>query len=60
MTKRPNFLVILIDDLRFDEFGAAGTPYMRTPHIDRLAAEGALFERAFPPRRSAAPTAPAS
>ena len=44
---RPNLLVILIDDLRFDEFGAGGHPYMRTPHIDRLAAEGALFERAF-------------
>jgi arylsulfatase A-like enzyme len=45
--RRPNLLVILIDDLRFDEFGAGGHPYMKTPHIDRLAAEGALFERAF-------------
>jgi arylsulfatase A-like enzyme len=45
--KRPNFLVILIDDLRFDEFGAGGHPYMKTPHIDRIAREGALFERAF-------------
>ena len=45
--KRPNFLVILIDDLRYDEFGAGGHPYMKTPHIDRLAREGALFERAF-------------
>ena len=45
--KRPNFLVILIDDLRFDEFGAGGHPYIRTPHIDRLAVEGALFDRAF-------------
>ena len=44
---RPNLLVILIDDLRFDEFGAGGHPYMKTPHIDRLAHEGALFERAF-------------
>jgi len=44
---KPNFLVILIDDLRFDEFGAGGHPYMKTPHIDRLAHEGALFERAF-------------
>ena len=44
---RPNFLVILIDDLRYDEFGAGGHPYMKTPHIDRIAAEGALFERAF-------------
>jgi arylsulfatase A-like enzyme len=45
--KRPNLLVILIDDLRYDEFGAGGHPYMRTPNIDRLAHEGALFERAF-------------
>jgi arylsulfatase A-like enzyme len=44
---RPNFIVILVDDLRYDEFGAGGHPYMKTPHIDRLASEGALFERAF-------------
>ena len=44
---KPNFLVILIDDLRYDEFGAGGHPYMKTPHIDRLAREGAIFERAF-------------
>ena len=35
MAQRPNLLVILIDDLRFDEFGAGGHPYMKTPHIDR-------------------------
>ncbi len=45
--KKPNLLVILIDDLRYDEFGAGGHPYMKTPHIDRIAREGALFERAF-------------
>jgi N-acetylglucosamine-6-sulfatase len=45
--KKPNFLVILVDDLRYDEFGAGGHPYMKTPHIDRLATEGVLFERAF-------------
>ena len=44
---KPNLLVILVDDLRYDEFGAGGHPYMRTPNIDRLADEGALFERAF-------------
>lgn len=47
MARRPNFLIILIDDLRFDEFGAGGHPYMKTPNIDRIALEGALFERAF-------------
>jgi len=45
--KQPNLLVILVDDLRYDEFGAGGHPYMKTPHVDRLAAEGAMFERAF-------------
>ena len=45
--KKPNLLVILIDDLRYDEFGAGGHPYMKTPNVDRLASEGALFERAF-------------
>ena len=47
MKRRPNFLVILIDDLRYDEFGAGGHPYMKTPHIDRLAHEGGMFDRAF-------------
>jgi arylsulfatase A-like enzyme len=47
MPRKPNFLVILIDDLRHDEFGAGGHPYLKTPHVDRIAHEGALFERAF-------------
>ncbi len=47
MKRQPNFLVILIDDLRFDEFGAGGHPYLKTPAIDRIAREGAIFERAF-------------
>src|SRR2546427_9654292 len=47
MGLRPNLIVILIDDLRFDEFSAGGHPYMQTPHIDRLAHEGALFTNAF-------------
>jgi arylsulfatase A-like enzyme len=46
---RPNLIVILIDDLRFDETGASGHPYMKTPHIDRLAVEGASFRNAFHP-----------
>ena len=37
MARRPNILIILVDDLRFDEFGAGGHPYMKTPHIDRIA-----------------------
>ena len=46
-SERPNLVVILVDDLRFDEFHAAGHPYLETPAIDRLAAEGAWFVNAF-------------
>jgi len=45
--QRPNLIVILIDDLRFDEVGMCGHPYMKTPHIDRIGREGAYFVNAF-------------
>ena len=45
--KKPNFIVVLIDDLRFDELGICGHPYMKTPHIDRIGHEGAMFTSAF-------------
>jgi N-acetylglucosamine-6-sulfatase len=44
---RPNVLVILCDDLRWDTLGCAGHPYVKTPQIDRLAAEGLFFANAF-------------
>jgi arylsulfatase A-like enzyme len=44
---KPNLIVILVDDLRFDETGASGHPYMKTPNIDRLAEEGAKCVNAF-------------
>ena len=44
---RPNFVVVLVDDMRWDDFGAGGHPFVRTPNIDRVAAEGALFLNGF-------------
>jgi len=44
---RPNIVFILVDDLRWDELGCAGHPYIKTPNIDRIAAEGAMFRNAF-------------
>jgi arylsulfatase/uncharacterized sulfatase len=40
--RRPNIVLILVDDAAFMDFGAYGGE-ARTPHIDRLAAGGALF-----------------
>lgn len=45
--ERPNIVVIVVDDLRFDEMGVAGHPYLETPNIDQLAMEGAMFTSAF-------------
>jgi len=44
---RPNIVLIVVDDLRSDDIGAAGHPFVRTPNIDRLAREGARFLNAF-------------
>ncbi len=40
----PNVLLIVVDALRADVIGAYGSPDVPTPHMDRLAAEGVLFE----------------
>ena len=43
---RPNFLFIIVDDLR-PQLGVYGHPEIKSPNIDRLAAEGLLFNRAY-------------
>jgi len=45
--KMPNILFILVDDQRNDSLGCAGHPLIKTPHVDRLANEGARFENMF-------------
>jgi N-acetylglucosamine-6-sulfatase len=45
--KRPNMVVILVDDMRWDEYGEAGHNYIKTPNIDRIVKEGACFANAF-------------
>ncbi len=45
--ERPNVVFILIDDQRYDAFSFAGHPFLETPHLDRLAAEGLVFENSF-------------
>lgn len=44
---RRNLVLILVDDLRFDMMGFMGHPWLKTPHIDRLARGGVLFSNAF-------------
>lgn len=39
----PNFVVILTDDQGYADLGVQGHPYVRTPRLDRMAAEGIRF-----------------
>ena len=40
---RPNIVLIIGDDHGFPDFGFMGSPIVRTPNLDRLAAEGTVF-----------------
>lgn len=43
---RPNVLLVMVDDLR-PELGTLGSAHVRSPRIDRLAADGVLFRQAY-------------
>ena len=45
--KKPNVIFVFTDDERYNSLGVTGDPVTQTPHIDRLAKEGVLFNQAF-------------
>ena len=45
--KRPNILVIGIDSLKATHMSCYGYGRLTTPHMDRFAAGGAVFERTY-------------
>lgn len=44
---RPNVILVLTDDHRFDAMGFMGHPFLETPHMDRMAREGVHLTNAF-------------
>lgn len=55
-TARPNVVLIIADDLAWDDNGAYGNQKVGTPKIDRLAREGLKFSRAFVTISSCSPS----
>lgn len=53
---KPNVIVILTDNHGAWTLGCYGNPEIRTPHIDRLAKEGTLFDQAYASNPVCSPT----
>ncbi len=53
---RPNLVFILADDIGYGDFGCYGATKIKTPNIDRLAAEGRRFTDAHSPSAVCTPT----
>lgn len=46
-TRRPNMVFMLADDLGYGDLGCYGSRDIRTPHLDRMAAEGTRFSDCY-------------
>lgn len=45
-SSRPNILIVLTDDHRYDALGFLGHPFLETPNLDRIATEGVYLKNA--------------
>lgn len=53
---RPNIILIIADDLGWADVGYNGAEFYETPNIDKLAAEGMIFNRFYPGAANCAPS----
>lgn len=53
---RPNLVVILIDDMGWNDTGFSGNTEINTPNLDRLAKSGIIFTQAYAAAPNCAPT----
>ena len=54
--RQPNIIFILADDLGYSELGCYGQQKIRTPNLDRLAAEGMRFTQHYSGNAVCAPS----
>ena len=53
---RPNIIFYITDDISYNDLGCYGHPTIKTPHLDRMAREGRVFDRAYLTTSSCSPT----
>jgi arylsulfatase A-like enzyme len=53
---KPNIVVIIADDLGWADVGYNGNQFFETPNIDKLAADGMVFNRFYPSAANCAPS----
>lgn len=56
MKERPNIILIITDQQRYDTIAALGYSFMETPHLDRLVNEGVSFDQCYVTAPSCAPS----
>jgi len=54
--KAPNILFCIADDASYQYMSTYGTPWVKTPNIDRIAKEGLLFMKAYTPNAKCSPS----
>lgn len=54
--RRPNVIVVLVDDLGWADLGCQGSTFFETPHADRLAREGLRFTDGYAAAAVCSPT----
>lgn len=54
--RRPNIVYVMTDDQTVDQMSSYGNTLIKTPHMDRLAAEGVRFTRSFVTNSLCAPS----
>ena len=55
-TSQPNIVIILADDLGYGDLGCYGATKIKTPNLDRLAAEGVRFTQGYAPSSTCTPS----
>ena len=54
--KKPNFIIFIGDDISWNDVGAYGHPFIKTPNVDKMAKDGMTFTNAFLTTSSCSPS----